>query len=147
MAYQKSNNQSKRDHLRQRSNTFLETGSSSPISPRSNNDDWIDPFGDNTHHKRHIYQLWLILRYVVLKILLPFCIVLVALNVTSTGTSRSGNFGDIQLTYGNDARYMSLDRKYDFLWQEDINPDRGRIRLPKDGSLGPTEAEEGVIGM
>lgn len=147
MAYQNLN-QPQRGHLRQRSQTSLETGTTSPVSPRGNSD-WVDPFGENTQHKRHIYQLWLILRYLVLKIVIPFAIVLVALNysdVYSRGTS--GSFGDVRLSYGNDVRYGSLDRKYDFLWQDDIAPELGIVRLPKDMSLGPAdETELGMIGM
>lgn len=81
--------------------------------------------------------------------MIPFAIVLVALNysdVYSRGTS--GSFGGVQLSYGNDVRYGSLDRKYDFLWQDDIAPELGIVRLPKDMSLGPAdETELGMIGM
>ncbi|GIZ48091.1 hypothetical protein CKM354_001116400 [Cercospora kikuchii] len=148
MEYQKLNHES--GHLRQRSQASLEIGAETPLTPHG---EWIDPFAGQTKHRRRIQQLWSVLQYILLRILVPFVIVLVALNLSDayfrgTHRSTSGEFGDVQLTYGSDPRYMSLDYKYDYLWADDIAPAQGSIRLPKDNSLGPADLTEwGLIGM
>lgn len=43
------------------------------------------------------------------------------------------------LSYGSDAKYMSLDKKYDALWDE-LKPDNGIVSLPPWGSDGKSIA-------
>lgn len=45
----------------------------------------------------------------------------------------------ISLSYGSEAKYMSLDKKYDALWDE-LQPDNGLVSLPPWGSDGKSVA-------
>jgi hypothetical protein len=47
-------------------------------------------------------------------------------------------------TYGDDERYMSLDGKYDYLWDDLVLPSTAVVRLPNDKDGGVTG---GTISM
>jgi hypothetical protein len=53
---------------------------------------------------------------------------------------------NIQSTYGSNFDYMSLDHKFDYLWDDELVGNNGVIRLPSDMNSN-SQQERGAIGM
>lgn len=87
-----------------------------------------------TQGRRHARRAFTVFRYAFLHILVPFLVVCLAFRISADQLSKHSEF-EMENTYGSDVRYMSLDKKFDHVWADDM---RDNIYpLPKDGSLGP----------
>lgn len=87
-----------------------------------------------TQGRRHARRAIAVFRYGLLHILVPFLVVCLAFRISADRLQKHSEF-EMENTYGSDVRYMSLDKKFDHVWADDM---RDNIYpLPKDGSLGP----------
>ncbi|CAK3781072.1 Hypothetical predicted protein [Lecanosticta acicola] len=86
--------------------------------------------------QRYARHTMVVAKYIILHVLVPFLSIWIALRL-SEGHSRGHGRDEfiLERTYGSDARFMSLDKKFDYVWADDMK--LNIYPLPKDGSLGP----------
>lgn len=100
-----------------------------------------DDIGDSSRrHKRHDFSVLEVL-YRVSAILTPILLAVICILLiidyaeTHKPSSSLELLGAVQTRYGANFAYMTLDHNFDDLWDEELHPQNGIIRL-QDGSLG-----------
>ena len=83
---------------------------------------------------------------VLLVIIAILCVLLIVDIIIRFRYNPSGNPWNIQSTYGSNFDYMSLDHKFDYLWDDELVGNNGVIRLSSEMESN-SQNERGAIGM
>jgi hypothetical protein len=97
-------------------------------------------------HRTATRMIMGILLAISLLITAALCVLLIIDITIRLRHSASRNPWNIQSTYGSNFDYMSLDHKFDYLWDDELVENNGVIRLPSYMNSN-SEQERGAIGM